>query len=349
MSTEINHDLAGFAASLIGKKLGIVYSSRFEGKPADTWYHRWRSDVIGLFSSAAEALGMEQVFFNVDQYLDALGRIGPTNIDYIANLNAGNRFLGNLALVPAVARWHGIPVAFCDARTAIVSEDKRLSRLFAAEAGFRMPRKFDELKDGDAVICKPANLGSSVGVSRKLKGEPLPDGHIVEEFIEGLDGTIVLVFASDGSGLIVLGAQLVLPEVEHPHQWIYSEAAKECAPGTPHIEYRKIKVSSVLAEKARSLSKMCGSKAVARVDIRYTGIVDSEITLDERNSTFIEFNAMPTMSRVNSVNELTRVHLEQNEDTTIAKLIYNRTNDVDVRSACYLLVVGLLGAQLQMK
>ena len=145
MNKNPSVEFTNFTSSLQRKKLGVVYSSRFEGDPGKTWYHRWRSDIIGLYSSAAEALGMEPTFFNVDQFLDLSGKSAGQQPDYIINLNAGNRFLGNLSLVPSIAQWRMIPTAFCDARTAIVSEDKRLSKMLAKQTGLTIPKGPSEL------------------------------------------------------------------------------------------------------------------------------------------------------------------------------------------------------------
>ena len=157
-------ELLDFLRSLEGQRLAIIYSDRFEGKPSSTWYHRWRSDVVGFFSEAGEALGMELTFLNVDQLIE-MSRLDCGHLPrFLLNLNAGNRFLGNLVIAPALAGWRGRNIAFCDARTALLSEDKPVSRLLAKEAGFQLPKGSKELSVGDIALFKPTNLGSSVGV-----------------------------------------------------------------------------------------------------------------------------------------------------------------------------------------
>lgn len=349
MNKNPSVEFSNFVSSLQDKRLGVVYSSRFEGNPSKTWYHRWRSDIIGLYSSAAEVLGMEPTFFNVDQFLELSGKSAEQQPDFIINLNAGNRFLGNLSLVPSIAQWRRIPTAFCDARTAIVSEDKRLSKMLAMRAGMIVPKEPSELTPTADIIIKPVNLGSSVGVSRATNSEHPPEGYFAEEFVRGLDGTIVLILDCTGTNLFVPGAQLVLPDISDQNGWIYTEEAKQVSNGATSVEYIQVSVSKILSELVIDLAHLCGSKSVARVDVRYTGVRSNEIELNEKNSVFIEYNAMPTLGRKNSVNEFVEQYIHSNTTESVFAYLVSKTADKGCQAAAYLLSSALYKSQLQMK
>ena len=351
MSTLTADGLAGFLKTLRGKRLALVYSSRFEGSPSETWYHRWRSDIIGLYSIAAEMLGMEQMFLNIDQFLEISTKPPTQRPEFVVNLNAGNRFLGNLSLVPSVCRWLEIPVAFCDARTAIVSEDKRLSKMLAKDVGFRIPHHPSPGKKGQKYIAKPIGLGSSVGVQLIDDPSYVPEGYICEEFIQGYDATIVLIKKEEHQRISPLGAKLMVPKIENASSWIYSEAAKEEAEGSPELECSFVELDGCMIKLSEELAQSCGSNSVARIDIRYTGPTDSErIILTSDNTVFIEYNAMPTMGRKNSVNEMTEkfIHDKSNSSDAI-EFILKLSNDTGVCSAIYLMSTSLFEGQLQMK
>lgn len=292
---------------------------------------------------------MEPTFFNVDQFLDLSGKSAGQQPDYIINLNAGNRFLGNLSLVPSIAQWRMIPTAFCDARTAIVSEDKRLSKMLAKQTGLTIPKGPSELSPNADIILKPVNLGSSVGVSRATNKESPPKGYFAEEFVPGLDGTIVLILDSTGSNLFVPGAQLVLPNIPDQRSWIYTEEAKRTATGVTEVKYIQVSVNNILSELVIDLAHLCGSKSVARVDVRYTGELGKEIELNEKNAVFIEYNAMPTLGRKNSVNEFVEQYIHSNLTESVFEYIVSKTADKGCQAAAFLMCSALYRSQLQMK
>src|SRR5580704_9746283 len=102
MERDEGDGAAAFVDGLRGKRFGLVYSNRFRGTLEETWYHRWRTSIIALFSYGVEALGGIPTFFNIDQFIEHFGRSDQEpNIDFLVNLNAGNRFLDNWALAPA--------------------------------------------------------------------------------------------------------------------------------------------------------------------------------------------------------------------------------------------------------
>jgi len=341
--------LCDFLLGLNEQRLAIVYSDRFEGSPSETWYHRWRSDVVGFFSEAGEALGMELTFLNVDQLIE-MSRLECSHFpSYLLNLNAGNRFLGNLVIAPALAGWRERSVAFCNARTALLSEDKPISRLLAREAGFELPKSSNELRRGDAALYKPTNLGSSVGVYTGLFDGTIPNGYMVEEFIRGYDGTLVLVPSCEDGELKTIAAQIVVPDVKEPLNWIYSEIAKEETEAAPAMEFIDVAYDSGVALISEELAKSAGCNSVARVDFRYDRELGNGAKVSKSSAKFIELNALPTMGRKNNVIKYTREYILENQDNPVVRHILTITKDHTLCAAMYLLSTSLFKNQFQMK
>jgi len=332
---------AAFLKSLESKRLAIVYSDRFEGDSKQTWYHRWRTDVVGFFSQAAENLGMEITFLNVDQLIDISRKECNYFPDYVLNLNAGNKYLGNLVLAPALSSWRNKTVAFCDARTAILSEDKPTSRLYAGEAGFSLPLTSKDIKVGESAIYKPTNLGSSVGVYRQRYDGDEPVGYMVEEYIKGYDGTIVLIPSCESGKLQTVAAQIVIPKVEQPADWIYSEIAKEETGEAPEMEFVDIDFDVDISHAAEQLAFSCGCTSVARIDIRYTEFEQGTGKLTLANTKYIELNALPTMGRKNNVIKYTGEYVAKNTENTAIHYILEQSRDEPLAAAMYLLGISL--------
>ena len=346
---DFENRLTVFLKSLGSHRLAIVYSDRFEGESCQTWYHRWRTDVVSFFSQAAESLGMEMTFLNVDQLIE-MSQLGRDYFpEYVLNLNAGNRYIGNLVIAPALSSWRHKTIAFCDARTSILSEDKPTSRLYAKEAGFALPRSFPDLKINDSAIYKPTNLGSSVGVYKKKYDGHEPDGYMVEEFIKGYDGTIVLIPSCTNGRLHTIAAQLVIPKVEQPTDWIYSEVAKEETREAPEMEFVDVDFDDEIADAASRLAYSCGCTSVARIDIRYTELHEGTNRLTLANTKFIELNALPTMGRKNNVIKYTSEYIAKNIENTAINFILEQSRDERLAAAMYLLGSSLYLNQFQTK
>jgi len=341
--------LRNFLLELRGQRLAIVYSDRFQGTPSKTWYHRWRSDIVGFFSEAGEALGMELTFLNVDQLIE-MSRLESSHLPcFLLNLNAGNRFLGNLVIAPALAGWRGRTLAFCDARTALLSEDKPISRLLAKEVGFLLPRSSEELDVGDPALYKPTTLGSSVGVYTKLFDGTVPEGYMVEEFVRGYDGTLVLVPSCDDGTLITIAAQIIVPGVELPLDWIYSETAKEETDAAPAMDFVDVAYDASVATMAEDLARSAGCNSVARIDFRYDGELGPGATITKSTAHFIELNALPTMGRKNNVTKYTREYILGNKNNPAVKFLLSLSSDHNLCAAMYLLGNSLFNNQFQMK
>ncbi|WP_415400932.1 hypothetical protein [Tateyamaria sp. SN3-11] len=292
---------------------------------------------------------MELTFLNVDQLIE-MSRLGFDHLPrFLLNLNAGNRFLGNLVIAPALAGWRKRTIAFCDARTALLSEDKPVSKLLAKEAGFDLPKGPNELNIGDAALFKPTNLGSSVGVYLDKFDGSVPHDYMVEEFIRGYDGTLVLVPSCQSGALEMIAAQIVVPDVETPLDWIYSEVAKEETDAAPAMDFIDIDYDTHVAKAAEALASETGCTSVARVDFRYEGPLEEDLILSKSKIKFVELNALPTMGRKNNVTNYTREYLTGQQDNLAASYLLQRTMDHTLAAAMYLLGSSLFKNQFQTK
>lgn len=334
-------EFSAFITSLKGRRISIVFSDRFTGSRTRTWYHRWRSSIIGLYSEAAEALGMEPAFYNVDQFVEACAHRDTERLGSVLNLNAGNRFLDNLVVVPALSRWRELPVGFCDARTAMLSEDKRLAKRIARDCGWRVAEDVDTCSSGTKII-KPSHFGSSVGVVKTDDTcDALPSSdYLCEAFVAGYDATIVAFYDCSRERLAVAGAQIVVPSQCNPTEWIYSEAAKEADREATTHSFRFRDVGPELCDLTLALCEQIGSRSVARVDVRFDGDPEAEHPMEAATCTFIEYNAMPTLGRVNSVNQFAERFVAESGHAA-CDAIRDLTHDKSLQAACYLLASTL--------
>ncbi|HZF93894.1 MAG TPA: hypothetical protein VEZ20_03375 [Allosphingosinicella sp.] len=324
--------------------MAIVYSHRF-GVPLDeNWYHRWQTRVIAMFSQAVEHCGAIPVFFDVDQWLAFCGS-PHGHIDFMINLNAGNRSLDQWALVPALSVWRGVPSFPCSAFTAALGEAKDIATIIARDSGWRTPRsQADGLTDACEVIRKPRTFGSSVGLTRLTLSEAreaADDDYVVEEFVRGYDATIVTLYSATSRHLECRGVQVMVPSLDDPEDWVYDSFEKRNPGVRTQVGVLNCPAEPELAAHAVALTRRFGGRFVSRIDVRLKTRPSAGRAIPFSDCVFLEINPMPTIGPANSVTEFAARYVEEHcsapELAWIDALTANRIE----RAAIYLLACGL--------
>lgn len=334
-----------FAQHLEGKRIGIVYSDRFSGELAETWYHRWKTNVIAFFSQAVENVKAQPIFFNVDQFISFCSAYENPNLAFVVNLNAGNRFLDNWAIIPALCQWRGIPVFPSSAMTVMLGENKVLSKVVARQSGWRIPRSIFETPEViDTFIMKPTTFGSSIGIQKLTRRDAVSNTAtdiLIEEFIPGFDVTLVLLYSSVEKDLVCMGAQATVPLIAAPETWIFDSFEKRNPGVRSPVEELLCPVEDELASKSVSLGKLYGSRAVTRIDARVSQKPERDVPIHFEDCTFLEINPMPTIGPTNSVTKFAQKFISENRGhPSFAWLERIQGSPADV-AACYILVSGL--------
>jgi hypothetical protein len=346
MVANVAVDLKGFVDSLRGTRIGIVYSHRFEDDLQHSWYHRWQTNIIGFFSQAAEHLDAVPVFFDLDQWIQFCARPWG-KLDYVVNLNAGNRLLANWAIVPSLASWRRIPVAPCDAPTVLLGEAKDISKILAAANGWQIPKYLEEVTDPTAlVVSKPRTFGSSVGLVRLNRSEAQSGDQdiILEEFIPGYDATIVLLYSALSGKLECLGAQAMIPHRDNPTDWMYDSFEKRNPGQRTAVSELLCPVSNELGEAAIRLARAMKSKSVMRIDVRVKSEPSVTTPIRLSDCVFLEANPMPTIGAKNSVTAFAARYVCNNIDHPAISWLSAATKNEIERAAAYILAVFLYAA-----
>lgn len=338
--------LVEFAADLVGKRVAVVYSDRFVGNITETWYHRWQTNVISFFSNATEKLKANVSFFNIDQFIShCADRQNDGEIDFVVNLNAGNLFLDNWAIVPSLCRWRQLPVFPCSAMTVLLGEEKIISRELAKQSGWKVPRQLHETpEDVDDFVLKPLTFGSSVGIERLNRIDAsarLKESYFVEEFVPGFDATLVLLYSSVADELVCMGAQATIPTIDRPQNWMFDAFEKRNPGVRAPVEELLCPVSEDLAAHAVALSRLYGSRAVTRIDVRVSKRprVDEPIRFED--CSFLEINPMPTIGPTNSVTKFAEKFVREHRNhESLGWANGIRASVLDL-AGCYILLCGL--------
>src|ERR1700734_539028 len=343
--------LSEFANYLEAKRIGIVYSDRFSGELAETWYHRWKTNVIAFFSQAVQGVKARPVFFNVDQFISFCSAYDNPNLAFVVNLNAGNRFLDNWAVVPALCQWRGIPVFPSTAMTVMLGENKVLSKIVAHQLGWRIPRSIHDTPEViDRFIMKPATFGSSVGmqeIDRRVAGSISVADTVIEEFIPGFDLTLVLLYSSVERDLVCMGAQATVPIIAHPETWTLNAFGKRHPGVRTPVEELLCPVEDELASKSVSLGKLYGSRALTRIDARVSRKPEKKVPIHFGDCTFLEINPMPTVGPTNSVTKFAQEFISANGGHPSLDWLERVQGSAVDLAACYILVGGLYAISSQ--
>ncbi|MEA3053256.1 MAG: D-ala D-ala ligase C-terminus [Sphingomonadales bacterium] len=342
-TAQDGRSLADFADGLRGRRVAIVYSHRFGAPLDDYWYHRWKTNVIAMFSQAVEQCGAIPIFFSVEQWLGYCAS-PHGKVDFLVNLNAGNRSLDQWGIAPALGFWLGIPTFPCTAFTVMLGEAKDISKRVARDCGWNTPRGLGEqLSDECDVIRKPRTYGSSVGLER-LKLRDLGDvenDDIVEEFVAGYDATIVTLFSALTGRLECQGAQAVIPDRVAPDEWIYDAFEKRNPGVRTQVEFQTCPVDAELASRAVDLTRIFGGKFVSRIDVRLKTRPSPSDPIRFDDCVFLEINPMPTIGPSNSVTEMAACLVERDAGSRHIAWICSLTPNRIERAAIYILACGL--------
>lgn len=347
MSDPSVSKLPEFVASLRGRRFGIVYSHRFYSPLEEWWYHRWQTNIISFFSQAVEHLRGIPVFFNLDQFVQHVARTHANpDLDYVINLNAGNRLLDMWSIVPSLAGWRNIPVFPCDAFTVMLGEKKDSAKLVAAHLGWRVARVPDAIMDPSTIVVrKPLTFGSSVGLERlplaQARQEPRGDDTLIEEFVPGYDATLVVLYSSVHETLTCLGAQAIIPKTDRPTEWMYDSFEKRHPGERTVLETVECSVDERLNSKAVELCRAFGAKAVSRIDVRLLRPPVPSVPITFDNCVLLEINPMPTTGPDNSVTKFAANLIQEHAShPSLAWLRAIGANPIE-SAACYMLATGL--------
>jgi hypothetical protein len=327
----------------------IVYAYNPPARPRSLWYDRWRYDVINDYVEAVSFLGAEPLIIDVDNFIVS-DRLRNHEIARAINLNSGATPISNIGVVPSIAAWHDVACFPNPADVLLSGERKDICKSFFAP-WFNIPPDADfetASKTPDRYIFKPKTMGNSQQVVRSLpESVPLLEERrlwlretIIEEFIEGYEVTVPVIFDNLADDYVVLPPVLYVPEIVNPTEWFLSYQEKM---------NRKIKIDRRIGtldpaaqDALRQSSRAFNFKTLARFDFRWrTSDVDAPL-IDLERLWFLEINCMPTLRA--DVNFLRSVkhHLSTRSDSAID---YVKTaRNPDTAALAYLLLQFHLGA-----
>lgn len=280
--------------SIKGKVIAIVYNFGKEKAPGYSIYESWKSDVISSWMVAVDELGAIPLVLDARTFISKIVNNTMPQVDYVVNLCNGLKDISVLGAVPAICAFAALPCIPNSAKTIMIGEDKRISNYLALSSGINIPRETQiECVNG---IIRPISLGSSIGVMKTPSSRPVFD-YICQEFIEGYDITIPIMYNPLCDDLEVLPGVLYLPHDMNP-DWFLGEEEKLL-----HKEYEKIsiKIPSVIQEYLLKLVKLFQVDTYCRVDTRIrTGKILSRDEVQHfsfglDNTYFLEINTMPTI------------------------------------------------------
>ena len=193
-------------SKLYGKTIGIVYT--FEGENAAGYEHYeiWKSDVISSWMRAVEELQGLPLIIDARTFIQKAMNYTLPHLDYVINLNNGNKNISTLGLIPSVCAFLNIPCIPCNTITTVIGEQKHLSNILVKESGMNVPKSLS--MEDESGINRPIGLGSSLGVNRGISNNTLKQDYIYQEFIEGFDITTPILYNPLSEKLEVLPAIL---------------------------------------------------------------------------------------------------------------------------------------------
>ena len=115
-----------------GKTIAVVYI--FEGEQGEGFEHYdiWQSDVISEWLYAIQQNHCRPLIMDVRTFiLKAMSQTLP-EIDFVLNLNNGNKVLSTLGLVPSVCSFLNIPCIPCNTVSIIAGEHKGIANYVAS-------------------------------------------------------------------------------------------------------------------------------------------------------------------------------------------------------------------------
>ncbi len=297
---------------IYGKTIAIVYIFEAESAKGFKHYDVWKSDVISAWLMAIQELRCIPYIIDVATFIyKAMDRTLP-KIDYVINLNAGNKNLSVAGLVPSVCAFLEIPCIPCDSVTTLLGEHKRFSNYIAKEVGILIPEEAPKDKViTNKFINRPINFGSSEGVYVSSTNSNSNENILCQEFINGFDVTTPILFNPLKEQLDTLPSIMYMPN-SNDFSWFLGAEAK-----SKHSGYVKQNIN--LDKNAKKLlvdvAKKFNIKTFCRIDCRIK--CDNTQKLQQYQSCgitpdeiyFMEINPTPTIKEgINFLNSFEHIH-----------------------------------------
>ena len=292
-----------------GKTIAVVYI--FEGEQGEGFEHYdiWQSDVISEWLYAIQQNHCRPLIMDVRTFiLKAMSQTLP-EIDFVLNLNNGNKVLSTLGLVPSVCSFLNIPCIPCNTVSIIAGEHKGIANYVASAAQLNIPRF---VSNNDEGIFRPFNFGSSRGVIKEKNHLSLTEG-LYQEFIKGYDITTPILYNPLLDDLQVLPTVMYYSE-DKSIEWFFNEEVKEKRGG---YKKRILHLDTTAEYKFIDTAKKIGINSFCRIDARvkcnsadeWDGLCSGPIPADIIY--FIEINPMPTLKHnINIHNSLDAIDEE---------------------------------------
>lgn len=303
--------------------LHIVYNYSNNPDAYKTRYDQWGASVIFFYGMAAEILGLNPRYLDIDTYLSEFSRPRLFEPCTVVNLHSGVSRIASWPMIGSLAAWHAVPVVPCAADVHVTGERKDVAKALAAEQGFNVPKPFSPETDEHRHIVKPRSLGMSEGIyvtsdRADLAAKSQDQDYVVQAFVPGYDATVAVIAHPD-RGLWVTDALLFVP-ASGDLDWYPSKAFKiqdrmpagsNASGPCPEVQGHRVDVAAPLAQRIRTLCRAIGPSSVYRLDFRIAPEDDGGVPdqLTPGNTHFLEINPTPTVSWHTDAGKLLRAAL----------------------------------------
>ena len=262
-------------------------------------------DTLFIYQQAGCVLGAHVFQLSFDEAIKHLSNSDESKEGaVIVNLASGFKSIALEGVVPGLAGLHGIPVFPADLLNQVIAEDKLMSKRMAILAGLQCATTLTEteLKQHKGpIIVKPIVGGDSVGIEKFESTRALitiPEGHFIEEFIEGGDVTIHLWWNSSKNRYEFLDCLLSdskaggwFDRSAKMHANLIFSAVKSSRKSISIGQLSKGFQRSVL-----DFLESVGHPYLARLDFRRLA---GATEFNSASMFFLEINAIPTISNAN--------------------------------------------------
>lgn len=285
---EIKNYIKNALNEIKNKVIAIVYTFENENAPGFQHYDFWRSEVLSDWLRAIEELNCKPYILDVRTFIFKVSTSTLPHIDFCINLNAGNMNIDNLCIIPSLCSFLNIPCLPCSAKACAIGEDKYFANLIASTGRINIPKKLQPNMEGG--IIRNRNYGSSIGIRKTNHSTKCSPEEICQEFIEGYDATIPILYNP------ITNKLEVLPPVvyKHPYsqQWFLDEQAKKQHSYEKTIGF----LSNDATEEILNLANKFDILTYCRIDTRITGYsFEQKKSISINDIYFIEMNPTPTI------------------------------------------------------
>lgn len=323
-----------------GKTIAVVYIFEGENEKGYEHYDIWQSDVISEWISAIQEIGCKPLILDIRTFIQKAMNKELNHIDYIINLNNGNKELSTLGLTPSVCSFLNIPCIPCNTISIISGEHKGIANYIATSTHLNLPSNNPQSSKS---IFRPFNYGSSRGIVKGEEYDINKDG-IYQEFIQGYDITTPILYNPLTERLEILPTVMYYPE-NKDIDWFFNEDVKEKRGG-----YKKqiLDIDSETKKQYIELAKKIGIDCYCRIDARIKCNSNDEWEelcakpIPASKIYFIEINPMPTIkSKINfhnSIDSIDENHLFY-EPYREFQSLHNKTTQTSFILACSILAL----------